>query len=142
MSNTFVFRLENGYYYIGTGDDVVESFHGLAKTLTNKPIGIERIIENGSIENMITLTKDYYELYGKEKVRSPVMIDWLSKGALDNARRQSLLLSQKYNCINNSLPQNITILDYMISLRNSNNVCGRSCPCINRFCPRTDSESD
>ena len=33
MSNTFVFRLENGYYYIGTGDDVVGSFHGLANPL-------------------------------------------------------------------------------------------------------------
>jgi hypothetical protein len=141
MSNTFVFRLENGYYYIGTGDDVVESFHGLTKTLSNKPIGIERIIENGSIENMITLTKDYYDLYGKDNVRSPITIDWLANGTLDNARKQSLL-SRKNNFINSSTPQNITILDYMISLRNSNNICVRRCPCVNRFCPGTDGDSD
>jgi hypothetical protein len=140
MSNIFVFRLENGYYYIGTGDDVNDSFHVLLKTSVNKPIGIEKIIESGSIEDLISLTKTYYDLYGREKVRSPITIDYATMGALEKSRKQSLLLSQAHNYGNVS--QNITVLDYMISLKNSNIVCRRRCSCINRICPVVDTDSD
>lgn len=142
MSNTFVFRLEHGHYYIGTHDDVVGSFHGLMKTSVNKPIGIERIIENGSIEQLISLTKTYYGLYGKDKVRSPIMLDWLPADELEASRKQSLLLSQTHRPVNIGDVQHMTVLDYMIYLKNSNPVCRRRCTCINRICPQPDSESD
>jgi hypothetical protein len=142
MSNTFVFRLENGHYYIGAGDDVVGCFHGLMKTLPNKPIGIERIIENGSIEQLIYLTKSYYGLYGKDKVRSPIMLDWVPTEELETSRKQSLLLSQTNKSVNIGDSKNMTVLDYMIYLKNSNLVCRRRCTCINRICPQLDTESD
>jgi len=142
MLNTFVFRLQNGYYYIGNTDNVNKSFHSLMQTLENKPIGIERIIENGSMDCLISLTKMYIDLYGKDKVRSPIVIDWISTDELEKSRKQSLLMSQTKNYSNCSELQNITVLDYMISLRNNNVICGRRCPCINRLCPQIDTESD
>jgi len=144
MTNTFVFRLENGYYYIGTSDNVIVSFHELMKTLPNKPIGIERIIENGStMDDLICLTKAYYETYGKDKVRSPIMIDWVTPDQLENSRRKSLLMHNfNYGDTNKNSGTNITVLDYMISLKNSNILCGRRCSCINRLCPHAANDSD
>jgi hypothetical protein len=111
------------------------------KSLINKPIGIERIIENGSIEHLISLTKSYCEVYGKDRVRSPIMIDCATMNALDDSRKKSLLVSQTNN-VNSSDFQNSTVLDYMIYLKNRSIFCGRRCSCINRMCPHIDTDSD
>lgn len=75
MANVYVLRLENGKYYVGKTDNVINrledhvSDNGSAWTRTHKPLEVVEVIENASVYTEDAVTKKYMNQFGTENVR-------------------------------------------------------------------------
>jgi len=74
-TNIYVLRLEDGRYYIGKSDNVMNRYQehlngrGSAWTRKYKPVSLEKTIENVSSFEEDKITKEYMSKYGIDKVR-------------------------------------------------------------------------
>lgn len=74
-TNIYVLKLEGGNYYIGKSDDVNTRYQqhlkgfGPAWTRKNRPVLLEKTIENVSPFEEDKITKEYMSKYGIDKVR-------------------------------------------------------------------------
>lgn len=75
MANVYVLRLENGKYYVGKSDRVINRVedhlneNGSAWTRIHKPIDLVEVIPNASAYTEDTVTKKYMNKFGIENVR-------------------------------------------------------------------------